>query len=87
MASSPRSSPTDSAKHQSSPTRITRREKGEFLSLFRKILEAIPDDGSCHTCTHYSDGRCDQSGGQVIPDDIKPVGCEMRQDSVGTVFG
>jgi len=51
------------------------------------MLDAIPDDRSCFTCTHYADGRCVMSEGQTVPDEVKPVGCASRQDAVGTVFG
>jgi len=57
------------------------------MALFRKLLSAIPDDRSCFTCTHYRDGLCDQSDGAVIPDEVRARGCELRVDSLGTVFG
>lgn len=55
--------------------------------LLRKVLAAIPDDASCFTCTHYMDGQCDMAGGASVPDAVRSVGCEMREDAVRTVFG
>lgn len=75
------------ATHLAQTTRITAREKTEFLALFRKVLDAIPADRSCMTCTHYRDGLCDQSEGAVIPAEVREIGCALRADSVGTVFG
>jgi hypothetical protein len=58
-----------------------------LLQKMQKALAAIPDDTSCFTCTHYDDGRCVMGNGVVVPEEIRLVGCEMRADSVGTVFG
>ena len=47
----------------------------------------MPDDRSCFTCTHYRDGTCVMADGNLIPEQVLQVGCELRADDVGTPFG
>lgn len=66
--------------------RLTRKKKDELLSAIRGILEALPDDHSCLTCSHYGheahEGFCFRWG-EAVPTDARDAGCpEWTDDDV-----
>lgn len=49
----------------------------ECLQRAIDILASLPDKKQCENCTHHHQGKCKINDYKTIPDNIKPIGCNV----------
>ena len=81
----------DTGKSCPDTLNLTARDKVTLRALLARVsvlLDRMPDDRTCRTCTHYHDGKCGAHGQDIPPDRRdQDFGCPDRQDGYGTLFG